>query len=95
MGSCKGAEPALTAAADAIADVVATRTALRAAAMPLSRALLLDAKQKGFSDRSLERLLGAPRGSIRKLRLEHGVRPGYAQIDTLAAEFSASAPSAR
>src|SRR5690606_25380863 len=45
-------------------------------------------KRKGFSDRRLARLLGAPEKEIRDLRRELGVRPVYKRVDTCAAEFA-------
>ncbi len=74
---------------DAMAEIIATRQALRAAGGPITVELLRRAKRQGFSDRAIERLRDEPRGSIRRARAEHGLRPGYAQIDTLAAEFPA------
>lgn len=61
----------------------------------LPAALLRDAKQKGFSDFQLARLIYNPNPSeienyqalVRKHRLMHGVLPSVKQIDTLAAEF--------
>jgi len=55
----------------------------------LSESLLRDAKEMGFSDRAIERLLGAPRDSIRQARKEEGITSRIAQIDTMAAEFPA------
>ncbi|NKC12966.1 MAG: carbamoyl-phosphate synthase (glutamine-hydrolyzing) large subunit [Gammaproteobacteria bacterium] len=51
--------------------------------------LLRAAKQSGFSDRAIEKLVDAPRGSARDARRKGGIVPHLAQIDTLAAEFPA------
>ncbi len=74
---------------DAMAEVVEMRKLLRESGKPIATGLLKRAKLLGFSDRAIERLLGESRGTVRKLRLEQGIRPGFAQIDTLAAEFPA------
>src|SRR4030095_4151443 len=74
---------------NAMAEIVATRKEIRAAGNPIGAELLKRAKQQGFSDRAIERLLDAAPGSIRQARRAHGLRPGFAQIDTLAAEFPA------
>lgn len=50
---------------------------------------LAEAKRLGFSDRALENLMRRPRGSIKSARQAIGLRPGMAQIDTLAGEFPA------
>ena len=62
---------------------------LQAGAFPMPDELLLEAKKLGFSDKSVGRLTGAPRGAIRKQRRASGIVPHTAQIDTLAAEFPA------
>lgn len=72
---------------NAIDKVVSMHKVLRGAHMPLDATLLREAKSLGFSDRAIENLVGAERGSIRKLRHAQGIRPHLAQIDTLAAEF--------
>lgn len=56
---------------------------------PLTRNLLLHAKQQGFSDRTIGSLRGSSEAAIRKIRLKLGVLPVIKQIDTLAGEFSA------
>ncbi len=57
---------------------------------PLDKALLLRAKQSGFSDRTLASLKGKAEAAIRKQRLKLGIQPVIKQIDTLAGEFEAS-----
>jgi carbamoyl-phosphate synthase/aspartate carbamoyltransferase len=50
---------------------------------------LLTAKQLGFSDRQLAKLLGSNELAIRRVRQEAGILPLVKQIDTVAAEFPA------
>ncbi|HEX5447785.1 MAG TPA: carbamoyl-phosphate synthase large subunit, partial [Candidatus Saccharimonadales bacterium] len=57
---------------------------------PLSRQLLLEAKQKGFSDKSLSLLKSTSEQNIRRRRLRLGIKPTIKQIDTLAGEFEAT-----
>ena len=73
----------------AMQPVVAMAAHLRRAKAPLEAALLLDAKQLGFSDLSIDDKLGVASGTTREARHTLGIRPHYAQIDTLAAEFPA------
>ena len=71
-----------------IAEVIALRGELEAvAAVPTQ--LLRRAKQHGFSDNGIGRLTGMTSEAVRALRLEHGIVPCLARIDTLAAEFPA------
>ncbi|NIR28425.1 MAG: carbamoyl-phosphate synthase (glutamine-hydrolyzing) large subunit [Gammaproteobacteria bacterium] len=56
---------------------------------PVSGKLLGEAKRLGFSDRGIEHLTKAARGTVRKDRERHEIRPHLAQIDTMAAEFPA------
>jgi len=55
----------------------------------LTADLLCAAKQLGFSDRQIGRLVGNTELEIRKLRKEYGIVPNIKQIDTVAAEFPA------
>ncbi|KAL0963732.1 hypothetical protein UPYG_G00310170 [Umbra pygmaea] len=55
----------------------------------VSQALLLKAKQDGFSDRQVGQALGSCEGQARALRLSHNIKPWVKQIDTLAAEYPA------
>ncbi|MBX3205813.1 MAG: carbamoyl-phosphate synthase (glutamine-hydrolyzing) large subunit [Labilithrix sp.] len=70
-----------------IESVLQTARALRD--RPLDDDLLLHAKRLGFSDRNLAALSGAAEQAIRERRKAAGIVPGYARIDTLAAEFPA------
>ncbi|MFA5811076.1 MAG: carbamoyl-phosphate synthase (glutamine-hydrolyzing) large subunit [bacterium] len=73
-----------------IANIVATETALaRSAGGELSRELLLCAKQRGFSDRQIAKVLAMDEDSIARRRHELGINPSIKQIDTLAAEYPA------
>jgi carbamoyl-phosphate synthase large subunit len=54
--------------------------------------LLRKAKEFGFSDLQISRLLGKDANSIRKWRMEKGIKPEYKLVDTCAAEFEAFTP---
>src|SRR5688572_2840501 len=54
--------------------------------------VLRRAKQLGFSDRYLGRLLGRAETDVRALRLSHGIRATFKTVDTCAAEFVAHTP---
>ncbi|MEX2148735.1 MAG: carbamoyl-phosphate synthase (glutamine-hydrolyzing) large subunit [Steroidobacteraceae bacterium] len=62
---------------------------LRADGAVLDPELLRDAKRLGFSDQAIDDGLRLQPGSARAARVEHALRPCFAQIDTLAAEFPA------
>ncbi|KAL7423432.1 Carbamoyl-phosphate synthase [Cryptotrichosporon argae] len=53
------------------------------------RGLLLNAKQLGFSDRQIAKMLNSNELAVRRLRVEAGISPFVKQIDTVAAEFPA------
>ena len=53
------------------------------------RELLLEAKQKGFSDLQIAKLTGSEEFKINKQRIEYGITPCVKQIDTLGAEYPA------
>jgi carbamoyl-phosphate synthase large subunit len=55
----------------------------------LKNNLLKHAKQQGFSDIQIARLLGSTEMEIRTLRKKNGIVPRVKQIDTLAAEYPA------
>jgi carbamoyl-phosphate synthase large subunit len=55
-------------------------------------ALLATAKRAGFGDRELAALAGIAEEDIRVARMRLGLRPGYAMVDTCAAEFAAETP---
>jgi carbamoyl-phosphate synthase large subunit len=54
--------------------------------------LLATAKRAGFGDRDLAVLAGVSATEIRRARLARGLVPGYAMVDTCAAEFAAETP---
>jgi carbamoyl-phosphate synthase large subunit len=54
--------------------------------------LLATAKRAGFGDRELAGLAGVAEPAVRETRLALGLRPGYAMVDTCAAEFAAETP---
>jgi carbamoyl-phosphate synthase large subunit len=54
--------------------------------------LLATAKRAGFGDRELAGLAGVTPDDIRAARIALGLRPGYAMVDTCAAEFAAETP---
>jgi carbamoyl-phosphate synthase large subunit len=55
-------------------------------------ALLATAKRAGFGDRELAELAGLGRDDLTATRQALGLRPGYAMVDTCAAEFAAETP---
>ena len=58
----------------------------------LPKALLLEAKQKGFADRQIAHMLGCLESQVYKKRDELGVKRVYKLVDTCAAEFKAQTP---
>ena len=58
----------------------------------LTKELLFEAKQLGFSDRRLAQLLGKKEDDIRKLRARHKMNVVFKTVDTCAAEFEAHTP---
>jgi carbamoyl-phosphate synthase large subunit len=54
--------------------------------------LLATAKRAGFADRDLAQLAGVKEPAIRASRAALGLAPGYAMVDTCAAEFAAETP---
>jgi carbamoyl-phosphate synthase large subunit len=61
-------------------------------AASLSKVLLKKAKDYGFSDRQLAKLLGKKEEGIYKLRKSFGITPAFKLVDTCAAEFQAHTP---
>ncbi|HEX5148086.1 MAG TPA: carbamoyl-phosphate synthase large subunit, partial [Candidatus Limnocylindrales bacterium] len=59
---------------------------------PVAAELLATLKRAGFGDRELAGLCGETAAQIRATRLALGLRPGYAMVDTCAAEFAAETP---
>ena len=58
----------------------------------LNKALLLEAKQKGFADRQIAHMLDCLESDIYNKRDQLGIQRVYKLVDTCAAEFSASTP---
>jgi len=54
--------------------------------------LLVTAKRAGFADRDLATLAGVQEAAVRGTRTALGLIPGYAMVDTCAAEFAAETP---
>ena len=54
--------------------------------------MLFEAKQFGFSDVQLARLLGTDERTVRERRQALGLRAVYKSVDTCAAEFEAFTP---
>jgi carbamoyl-phosphate synthase large subunit len=57
-----------------------------------SQTMVRAAKEYGFSDRRLARLIGLAESDIRKIRRDNDIRPVYKMVDTCAAEFEAFTP---
>ena len=55
-------------------------------------ALLSTAKRAAFADRDLAVLAGTQEAAVRGARIALGLLPGYAMVDTCAAEFAAETP---
>jgi carbamoyl-phosphate synthase large subunit len=54
--------------------------------------LLVSAKRASFSDRDIGTLTRLGESEVRRRRHAMGLRPGYAMVDTCAAEFAAETP---
>jgi carbamoyl-phosphate synthase large subunit len=65
---------------------------MREAGRALSLDLLVAAKRASFSDRDIGVLTSWGEDAVRRWRHEIGLRPGYAMVDTCAAEFAAETP---
>jgi carbamoyl-phosphate synthase large subunit len=65
---------------------------MRDAGPALDDALLVAAKRAAFSDRDIAALTGLPADEVAARRHAIGLRPGYAMVDTCAAEFAAATP---
>ena len=57
-----------------------------------ARALLTQAKRKGFSNRHLGELFAVNESQVRQWCKELGLAPVYKMVDTCAAEFEAATP---
>jgi carbamoyl-phosphate synthase large subunit len=74
------------------AEVAGVGPRLADPADPAAAVLLATVKRAGFGDRELAELAGTDQETIRAARLALGLRPGYAMVDTCAAEFAAETP---
>ncbi len=74
---------------NSLLPVMQVRKDLQARGFAGEAAQLLHAKRLGFSDQAIDDLTGRERGTARTWRHAAGIRPGFAQIDTTAAEFPA------
>jgi len=63
-----------------------------AATDPEAAELLATVKRAGFGDKELAGLAGVIQDEVRAARLAVGLVPGYAMVDTCAAEFAAETP---
>jgi carbamoyl-phosphate synthase large subunit len=61
----------------------------RATRQPFSRDLLKEAKQAGFADVQIAKLMSLQENQVKALRKKYGIVPSVKQIDTLAAEYPA------
>ena len=82
----------LRRAVDLERDAAAAGPRLADPADDAAMTLLATVKRAGFGDRELAALAGVPTGDIRAARLAVGLVPGYAMVDTCAAEFAAETP---
>ena len=74
------------------AAVIQAGARIAEASDPEAAQLLATAKRAGFGDRELAGLAGVTPERMREARLALGLRPGYAMVDTCAAEFAAETP---
>ncbi|MBX3031398.1 MAG: carbamoyl-phosphate synthase large subunit [Chloroflexi bacterium] len=58
----------------------------------LTDGLLVAAKRASFGDRDISTLTGIPADDLAARRASMGLRPGFAMVDTCAAEFAAETP---
>jgi carbamoyl-phosphate synthase large subunit len=65
---------------------------MRRAGADLDDGLLVAAKRASFSDHDIAAMSGTAEADITARRHELGLRPGYAMVDTCAAEFAAETP---
>jgi carbamoyl-phosphate synthase large subunit len=62
------------------------------AGRPLPDGLLVSAKRAAFGDRDIGLLTGLPEAAVAEQRAAMGLEPGFAMVDTCAAEFAAQTP---
>ena len=91
-GSRRGSSPRWAATSRSRPRSRAMGTRLADPADAAAAELLATVKRAGFGDRELADLAGTTPDEIRAARLALGLRPGYAMVDTCAAEFAAETP---
>ena len=72
-----------------IQNIVNIEKRISSSSKRLSKELILEAKQHGFSDRQIANILGKDAHDIYLLRKKHDIHPFIQHIDTLAAEYPA------
>ena len=77
---------------EAGAGIVAAPAVAGGAGDPAMASLLATAKRAGLGDRDLAALAGVGEGAVRDARRGLGLAPGFAMVDTCAAEFAAETP---
>ena len=75
-----------------MARLVRLEGRLREAGRELDDELLVAAKRACFGDRDIATLTGLSVGEVQARRARLGLRPGFAMVDTSAAEFAAETP---
>ncbi len=64
----------------------------RLTANPYDIEILMEAKQKGFTDKKIAELWNVTENDVVNLRKKHGMIPVYKMVDTCAAEFESETP---
>ena len=75
-----------------LARIVELENRLRRAGAALDDELLVAAKRAAFGDRDIATLTGLPAADLAARREQMRLRPGFAMVDTSAAEFPAETP---
>ena len=85
-------DPWFKAQLDEIEAFRAWMRELKAKSQKPKAAELRQAKVFGFSDREIADATGSDENTVRKMRLEYGIRPHFGEVDTCAGEFEAKTP---
>ncbi len=91
-GSPRGSSRRWAATSRSRREVTAMGARLADAGDAEAAELLATVKRAGFGDRELAGLAGTTADELRAARLPLGLVPGYAMVDTCAAEFAAETP---
>ncbi|MEI8348945.1 MAG: carbamoyl-phosphate synthase large subunit [Candidatus Omnitrophota bacterium] len=75
-----------------IKDIVDFEHVIEKSGKHISREILLEAKQYGFSDRQIAELIGLSESAVREKRKSKGVEATFKLVDTCAGEFQAYTP---